>query len=93
MVYVASPLFFRAFFGPFRVAAFTWGNTVIVAAEYISRSPSVIGHELVHVKQARVFGPLLPLVYFWASVWAMALGGHAYRDNWLEAWARKESGH
>lgn len=93
MVYVASPLFFRAFFGPFRVAAFTWGSAIIVAAEYISRAPSVIRHELVHTKQARIFGPLLPLVYFWASVWALLAGGHAYRDNWLEVWARKESGH
>ncbi len=41
-------------------------------------------HELVHVEQALRWGPLFPLVYALASVWARAHGGCAYRDNVFE---------
>lgn len=41
-------------------------------------------HERVHVRQAERWGPLFLPVYFGASLWAWARGGHFYRDNFLE---------
>jgi hypothetical protein len=54
--------------------------------------PAWILHELVHFKQARIFGVFLPLAYGVGALWALARGGHPYRDNWFEKNAREESG-
>lgn len=41
-------------------------------------------HELVHVGQALRWGPLFPIAYVLASLWAWASGGDLYRDNVFE---------
>ena len=48
-------------------------------------------HELVHVRQAELLGPLFIPAYFGASVWAVLRGRHLYRDNWFEVDARRRS--
>ncbi|MBI1353853.1 MAG: hypothetical protein GC160_05865 [Acidobacteria bacterium] len=48
-------------------------------------------HELVHVRQAELLGPLFIPAYFAASAWAAARGRHLYRDNWFEVDARRRS--
>ena len=46
-------------------------------------------HELVHVRQAEMLGPLFIPAYFAASFWALLRGRHLYRDNWFEVDARR----
>jgi VIT1/CCC1 family predicted Fe2+/Mn2+ transporter len=49
-------------------------------------------HELVHVRQVEVWGPLFFPAYVVASGWAWWRGGHYYLDNWFEVDARRRSG-
>lgn len=49
-------------------------------------------HEHVHVRQALEWGPLHPIAYLVASLWALLSGGSAYKDNVFERQARKEAG-
>lgn len=49
-------------------------------------------HELIHVRQAELFGPLFIPAYFAASAWALLRGRHLYRDNWFEVDARRRCG-
>jgi hypothetical protein len=48
-------------------------------------------HELAHVRQQLVLGPLFLLAYPLASVVARVRGGEWYRDNWFEQQARRVS--
>lgn len=91
-VWIASGWFRRNFFERFGVAAFCWGQSIHFRDER-SVTPGTVAHELVHFKQARIFGVLLPLAYALGSLIAVAQGGHPYRDNFLERMARDESGH
>lgn len=90
MVFRARPWFRAAFFSRFHVAAFCWAQCVFIASNF--ELASVLEHELVHFKQARIFGVFLPLAYGVGALAAMMQGGHPYRDNFLEKWAREESG-
>lgn len=49
-------------------------------------------HELVHVRQYELWGPLFVPIYLIASLWAGLRGGNAYRDNRFEIAARREPG-
>lgn len=76
-------LFFRG-----RWVSFTWGAVCIVARGRDLSLESKL-HEVEHFRQARIYGPLLPLAYADGAVSAVSQGGHWYRDNPLEAWARR----
>lgn len=89
-VFRPRPWFRRAFFDKFHVAAFCWSQCVFAPDGLISNP--TLRHELVHFKQARIFGIFLPLVYGVGSLVAWVKGGHPYRDCFLEKWAREESG-
>lgn len=91
LVFAARDWFRDGFFRRFHVWAFCWGGCIFVVSG--AAPMSVLAHELVHFKQARIFGVLLPFVYALGSLIAVANGGHPYRDNFLERWARTESGH
>jgi hypothetical protein len=41
-------------------------------------------HELAHVRQYEILGPLFIPAYFGASIWAWMQGRHYYYDNWFE---------
>lgn len=45
-------------------------------------------HELVHVRQYELWGPLFVPIYLIVSLWARTRGGNAYRDNRFEVAAR-----
>lgn len=49
-------------------------------------------HELVHVRQYELWGPLFVPIYLIASLWAHGRGGNAYRDNRFEVAARGGTG-
>lgn len=89
-VYVGGNVLFQWFFVPRKVVAFTWGGVIIAAT--LLDAENVIEHELVHFKQARQWGPLLPIAYGAAAIVAMLRGGDAYFDNWFETQARDQSG-
>jgi hypothetical protein len=91
LVFKARSWWTRHFFERFHVGAYCWGATIHVPGDDFA-TYAVIRHELVHFKQARIFGVFLPLVYGIGSLVALAQGKHPYRDNWLEVWARRESG-
>lgn len=92
-VLAARPWWTRHFFERFHVAAYCWGATIHMPGHDWRYDPTaVVRHELVHFKQARIFGVFLPIVYGVCALTAWAQGGHPYRDNWLERWAREESG-
>jgi hypothetical protein len=96
-VFEAGPWFRRVFFERFHVGGFCWGATIFIPGQVAGQvskplRPGLIEHELVHFKQARIFGIFLPLAYGLCSLTAWAQGGHWYRDNALEKWARRESG-
>lgn len=82
----------RGFFDRFHVGAYCWGATIHVPADDCTEN-AVIHHELVHFKQARIFGPFLPIAYGIGALVALAQGKNAYSGCFLEEWARDESGH
>lgn len=61
----------------------TWG-TVIYTDARLESYDRLWRHELRHVKQSLVLGPLFALAYPVASLVAWLTGGHFYRDNWFE---------
>ena len=73
-----------------RYSAITFGHVVLSVDEPIPER--VLEHELVHVKQYEIFGPLYLLFYVLASLVALARGGHHYRDNVFERHARASGG-
>ena len=68
--------------------AFTCGAVVVVLRPEISGNARTMGHEFQHVAQMLALGPLVPVAYAIASLVAVARGGNAYVDNWLERDAR-----
>ncbi len=66
--------------------AITFGHTVLSVDEL---DPDTLEHELVHVRQYELWGPLFIPAYALASVWARVRGGHHYRDNVFEVDARR----
>jgi hypothetical protein len=78
------------FFRRFRFGAITLGEIVIYRDSEAYQA--LKAHELRHVSQWRLLGPLFPLVYGAASLLALLQGGHGYRDNALEVDARKHAG-
>jgi len=72
------------------VLAFTLGHTVLGqsdAALDISRD-----HELVHVRQFEVWGPLMGPAYLLCSLYLWLTGRRAYRDNPFEREAYDRGG-
>lgn len=72
-----------------RYRAITFGH-VILCVDRID--DATFAHELVHVRQYEMWGPLFVPVYLIASVLARLRGGHAYRDNRFEIAARADIG-
>jgi hypothetical protein len=55
-----------------------------VFAQDLEAYERTLAHEMVHVQQGLRWGPLFPLAYALASVWAHYRGGCAYADNVFE---------
>jgi hypothetical protein len=71
------------------VAAITLGHVVLGRDRAcLDRTRA---HERVHVHQCEQWGPFFIPAYLVASAWAVVRGGHAYRDNWFERQARRET--
>ena len=68
-----------------RYRAITFGH-VILCVDRID--DATFEHEMVHVRQYELWGPLFVPIYLVASVMARVWGGHAYRDNRFEVAAR-----
>lgn len=80
----------KPFPGPWRgYVGITVGWVIMLAPRH---NAMTFEHELVHVKQCLVLGPLMPLAYAVAAVWAWAGGGHWYQDNAFERQARRLAG-
>lgn len=62
----------------------TIGQVVVVRTEWASST--LLDHEAVHVRQAERLGPVLPVLY------AVLSARYGYRDNPLEAAARRGAG-
>lgn len=92
---------FRTFAPGFNPAAFTWGACIFFWVELRDTEPFsregvvsalIVKHELVHVRQAMVFGPLFPVLYLGSMLVAALQGKRAYRDCFFEAQAYREAG-
>lgn len=68
-----------------RYRAITFGH-VILCVDRID--DATFEHEMVHVRQYELWGPLFVPIYLVASVMARVRGGNAYRDNRFEIAAR-----
>ena len=66
--------------------AYTCGAVVVVCHEQVGAR--TMAHELRHVLQMFVLGPLMPIAYALASLVAAARGRSAYWDNLFEVAAR-----
>ena len=69
-------------------AAITFGHVVLSVAE---TSPTLLQHEMIHVRQYERWGPLFIPAYLIAAAWARARGGSAHFDNAFEVAARAGS--
>lgn len=71
-------------------AAMTLGHVVV------GRNPQCLEdcreHEMAHVRQVEIWGPLFIPAYFFASFLAWRKGHHYYLDNWFETDARRQCG-
>lgn len=65
--------------------AVTLGHVILCVGEADER---LLAHEMVHVRQYEVWGPLFIPAYLLASLWATLRGGRAYADNRFEVAAR-----
>jgi len=65
----------------------------IVIAEQTSLTRQILTHELTHVRQAALWGPLFPFAYVASSLWASLRGRDAYWHNIFEIAARKAEQH
>jgi hypothetical protein len=74
----------------YRYRATTLGHVVLCIDEM---DAGIWSHELVHVRQTERWGALMPFAYGFASLYALARGGHLYRDNAFEVEARRLSGY
>lgn len=89
---------FKVFAPRFNVAAYTWGAFITTFRDLEDRkfsSPAMrvdralVRHELAHVRQAMVFGPLFPFLYLLSMLVAAVQGKRAYADCWFEVAARR----
>lgn len=67
---------------PVRAAAITLGHVVLARDE--DCMVQCWDHELGHVRQCEIWGPLFLLAYGSASLLAWVQGRHYYKDNWFE---------
>lgn len=72
----------------FGVSAYTLGAVVTYVAPEGPTDPRLYRHELQHVVQTMVCGPLMPVTYFGSSLWQVLRGRRIYADNWFEVNAR-----
>ena len=73
----------------FRAQAMALGHVIVAIDE--ARLAEIREHELAHVRQAELWGPLFLPAYLAASGWAVARGRHHYRDNWFERDAERRA--
>jgi hypothetical protein len=71
-------------------SAITFGHVVLSVDEPISER--TLEHELVHVRQYEVLGPLFLPLYLLSSLFALVTARHPYRDNVFERRARHDAG-
>lgn len=71
-------------------AAMTLGHVVI--GRNLDCLDACRDHEMVHVRQVEMWGPLFIPAYLMASVVAWRRNGHYYIDNWFERDARRKCG-
>ena len=69
-------------------AAITFGHVILSVAE---TTPSLLRHELVHVRQYERWGPFFVPAYLVAAARARVRGGSAHFDNAFEITARNKS--
>ena len=69
------------------VSALTLGHVVL--AQDLECATRTRDHERVHVRQYEQWGPFFLPAYLAASLWALALHGNFYRDNWFERVAHR----
>ncbi len=74
---------------PFRAQAMALGHVIVAVDE--ARLAGIRSHELAHVRQAELWGPLFLPAYFVAGGWAVARGRHHYHDNWFERDAERRA--
>lgn len=69
-------------------------NLILVEDTYDIGIGSKFKHEKIHLKQYYIFGVFFLIVYIVNSAWLYLFNKdkHCYYDNFLEIWARKESG-
>lgn len=72
-------------FGP--MAGMALGHVVIIQRHHFNQR--LLTHELAHVRQAAWWGPLFPLAYGAASLWAWLRGQDMYWNNVFEEAARR----
>jgi hypothetical protein len=77
------------FFDRFNVAAFTWGQVIVVCDADLFALAPLMAHEYVHTEQAKRWGIFFPLAYGFASLLAWDAGWHPYEDNIFEAEAER----
>ena len=72
---------------PFR--AITLGHVIVAATP--QEMERLRAHELVHVRQYELWGPLFFVAYATSSLWQLLRGRRAYWDNHFEVEARAHS--
>jgi hypothetical protein len=76
---------------PVRASAMAIGHVIVAIDERTLHAHR--NHELIHVRQAELWGPFFLPAYFAASALAWMRGGHFYTDNWFEVDARRRGPH
>jgi hypothetical protein len=71
-----------------RINAWTLGAVVLYREASSIADERLYRHELEHVFQTMVMGPLMPFAYVGSSLWEWARGRHLYFDNAFERRAR-----
>lgn len=84
-VYVVKKLW------PKWAAAQTIGESIVMHVNFDGHA-QIFNHEMIHVKQFRQYGLLLPLLYAFDCIVKFAQGKHYYFDNRFEVEAREVSG-
>jgi hypothetical protein len=69
------------------MSAMAIGHVVIAGHHGLTRQ--TLRHELMHVRQAAVWGVVFPFAYVASSLWASLRGRDAYWNNFFEVAARK----
>ena len=74
---------------PVRASAMAIGHVIVATDERVLNAHR--DHEMVHVRQAELWGPFFLPAYFGASALAWLSGGDYYLDNWFEVDARRRA--